>query len=69
MYFKSIIAPMLDMLSSNRHGKLEHPLERFVVLRVDRLEVSHVDRSCAENLPIEGSSEVPIKGTTTVAQR
>ena len=30
---------------------------------------SRMSTGLAENLPIEGSSEAPIKGTTTVAQR
>ena len=46
---------------------VEHPLERFVVLGIDRLEVSHVD-SLAEDLLVEGSTEVCVKQAATVGQ-
>jgi hypothetical protein len=65
MYFKFIIAPMLGILSSNGHGKLEHHL--WYSGSIDSR--SRMSTGLAENLPIEGSSEAPIKGTTTVAQR
>jgi hypothetical protein len=64
MYCKYVIARILG--SSNMgHDQLEPPLKRFVVLWVDRLEVSHVD-SLSESLLVEGSNGARIQETTTI---
>jgi hypothetical protein len=65
MYCKFIIAPMLDILSSNGHGKLEHHL--WYSGSIDSR--SRMSTGLAENLLVEGSTEVRIKETTAIGPR
>jgi hypothetical protein len=56
---------MLDILSSNGHGKLEHHL--WYSGSIDSR--SRMSTGLAENLLVEGSTEVRIKETTAIGPR